>query len=518
MTICIAIIAAWFTVAYAKQPLLEAHGFRQTQTAITAYWMLHEGWQLDYQTPVGGYPWSIPFEFPIYQSIVALIAWLGNFNLDPVGRLVSFAFLIACAWPAFVITRKLQLRSEVAWVFCALLWSSPLYLFWGRTFMIETTAIFFAFAAIPYALDMRDPDPRWQSVLLFMFWAILGLLQKVTTSISVLMIMGIVLVVVHLKNFGLRLPSWKKIFQVFVAFSIPVIIAGLWSYYTDMVKGQSALGIDLTSSALTKWNFGTIDQRLTPEVWGSIIWNRALLVNAAGFLGVALLTGIFITGERRIKSIVLTLLILFLLPILIFTNLHFVHDYYQVSSVIFLLGAIAVAIIYLFPDSMGKYPVIPGITWIFVISNLFFFVTGYGQNVHIPLSPTTTPTLAVSEAIRTNIPEDSGIVIFGADWNSEISYYSERKSFSVPEWSSSYDVAWKDPASFLGDKELGAVVYCIEENKPFPNLTQILERPDIKQQPNLFKVENCYLWIPKAESITLPSRNKTLLPMNFLDN
>ena len=55
-TIIIAIFAAWVAVYFADQPILEAHSFRQTQTALTAYWINREGWQLAYQTPVAGYP------------------------------------------------------------------------------------------------------------------------------------------------------------------------------------------------------------------------------------------------------------------------------------------------------------------------------------------------------------------------------------------------------------------------------------------------------------------------------
>ena len=63
--------AAFFALYYIHQPLIESHAFRQTQTALTSYWMLEEGWKIAYQTPVVGFPWAIPFEFPLYQSLVA---------------------------------------------------------------------------------------------------------------------------------------------------------------------------------------------------------------------------------------------------------------------------------------------------------------------------------------------------------------------------------------------------------------------------------------------------------------
>lgn len=245
LTVFTAIIALVLSIHYADQPILEFHGFRQIQTAMTSYWIMREGWQLDYQTPVAGYPWSIPFEFPIYQSIVALVAYVGNFPLDPTGRFVSLAFLFACVLPAFNIARRLRLPPEAPWVFSALLWSSPIYLFWGRTFMIETAAIFFTFAAIPPVLDLFEEHPRWRSVLLFMFWITLGLLQKITTALPVIIVMSLLTAVSHVRTFGVRLPAWQKIIQVLIAFAVPVIISGLWSSYTDAVRQQNILGMGL---------------------------------------------------------------------------------------------------------------------------------------------------------------------------------------------------------------------------------------------------------------------------------
>ena len=196
----VAVIASYVALFHADQPLLEREAFRQTQTALTSYWMIKEGWQLAYQTPMLGYPWTIPLEFPFYQSIVAFITLTTGFSLDAVGRLVSFGFSLACAWPAFAIARRLKLTSTVAWIFCALLWSSPQYLYWGRTFLMETAAVFFTLAAVPYALDLRDHSPKWSSVLLFGMFASLGLLQKGTTAAPVLLVLGLLICITHLRR------------------------------------------------------------------------------------------------------------------------------------------------------------------------------------------------------------------------------------------------------------------------------------------------------------------------------
>ena len=86
LAVTVATVTISIALYYSGQPLLEDNAWRQTQTALTSYWMLKEGWQLAYQTPVLGYPWEIPLEFPIFQTIVAFVVWLADLPLDPTGR------------------------------------------------------------------------------------------------------------------------------------------------------------------------------------------------------------------------------------------------------------------------------------------------------------------------------------------------------------------------------------------------------------------------------------------------
>src|SRR5262249_18342164 len=73
------------------QPLLDQYAFRQTQTALTSYWLMRGGPIFAYETPVLGFPWSIPFEFPLYQLLAAALSLVGV-PLDAAGRIVSFVF------------------------------------------------------------------------------------------------------------------------------------------------------------------------------------------------------------------------------------------------------------------------------------------------------------------------------------------------------------------------------------------------------------------------------------------
>lgn len=122
--------------------LSDRHGFRQTQTAISAYYMLQGPWSLAYETPVAGPPWSIPFEFPLYQWVVAATVLVSHLPLNQAGRLVSIVFFLLTLWPLSSILRRMNLTPAHRFLIGALILASPFYVFWSRTFMIESAALF----------------------------------------------------------------------------------------------------------------------------------------------------------------------------------------------------------------------------------------------------------------------------------------------------------------------------------------------------------------------------------------
>src|SRR5207247_957809 len=117
-------------------------GFRQTQTALTAYWLAQGGPWLAYETPVLGYPWTVPLEFPVYQLLTAVLTLVG-IPIDVGGRLVSFAFFVGALGPLWLLLRTLDFPRSTRLIVSILFLASPLYIFYARTLMIESTAVFF---------------------------------------------------------------------------------------------------------------------------------------------------------------------------------------------------------------------------------------------------------------------------------------------------------------------------------------------------------------------------------------
>ena len=231
-----------------------------------------------------------------------------------------------------------------------------------------------------------------------------------------------------------------------------------------------------------------------------------------------------IFAAPKIKSVLLAALVLFALPVFIFFNLHFNHEYYQASSLVFLIVALALASLYGPPQALRAYPIAPLIVIFLVASNLHHFTKIYGTSVRTPAvffwrDPSSL--LGVADVVRRYSPERSGIVVFGTDWNSTIAYYSRRKSFTVPswpnaDWDKQYNSVWKDPKAYLGGNPIGALVFCEKGDRP--NLRQIMERPEAKGTQKFFKVGSCYIWLPYAPSDVLTFDNQLLTPVTFFED
>jgi hypothetical protein len=102
ITLAHALFVLWIGIS---KPILDLYYFRQTQTALTAYWLWRGGPWLAYETPVLGFPWSVPIEFPLYQGLVASLRAIG-IPIEIGGRLISFRFYLASLWPLWLLFRS----------------------------------------------------------------------------------------------------------------------------------------------------------------------------------------------------------------------------------------------------------------------------------------------------------------------------------------------------------------------------------------------------------------------------
>lgn len=463
----------WFFIDTASLPLLDAHGFRQTQTAISVWYMLNSSSWLIYPTPVLGYPWIIPFEAPVYQWTVALLASFIPFELDTVGRITSSLYLLGGLAIGFLTLRRLFPRPTIIpSVFVALMIASPLYAFWSRTFMIETASVFWGCVFV-YGVGEFSHRPRVLTWAIGFTGCLLCGLAKATTWPGFAIAAGALYAYQWREQLRSMLSgneSWW-LFRRFVRDAAPLvsmvfvtaIVLFAWVEISDTFKSLSEIGRRTTSDSLQGWNFGPLEQRYSSQFWVEIVLQRAL-PEALGLLWFVPIGMIAMKiGSKRHLSISAACVCLFLVPMMLFTNLHIRHDYYQVSNSIFLIAAAAIVmggVIDNFSVRRRFGWLAAGVLVLVLLSQYLEFYKGY-HRMAVANSPEAIQ-MQVALGARNLVAEDTALVVFGLDWSSEMHYYAQRKGIAFPHWAPAEHIPnfRHTPERYFGELPLGGIIDC----------------------------------------------------------
>ena len=441
------------------KPLLDLHYFRQTQTALSAYWILNGGPWLAYETPVLGYPWAIPFEFPVYQLFVAGVAWLGV-PLDVAGRLVGFGFFLAMLWPLRMLYYATGLGRATYLATSILYLTSPLYLYWSRTFLMESCALFFSLAWLALTARYFERPGRY-TALAALASGCLAILTKSTTFPAFAAVGGLLILFRLWESWRLgdpraRLLRMSAVMMINLLF--PFIVGILWVWYSDHIKNANVFGQMLKSDALAGWNFGNLGQRLSSVLWIDTVRNRIFPDILGRFVFISLIVlGATLTSRRTLAAAVVAL-IGFAIPILAFTNLHIVHNYYQNANAIFLIAAIGLGIGRIFDSSQRAAAVV--LLVILAAGELSFFYAHFAPLLTQDYSQNRL--LRIAQLARKETNEHASLIVIGDDWASAIPYLSNRKSLALPGFTPKplLEAVFNSPQHFLGDSPIGAIVYC----------------------------------------------------------
>lgn len=402
--------------------LLDRYEFRQLQTALSTYWIAQEGWQLDYPLPLFGPPWSAPMEFPVYQVIVATLHSLTGLPLEQTGRLTSILMLLATLPALYDLLSLADLKPSRRLIVLTVVLTSPVYLFYARTFMIETTALCFSvwFLAL---LRRSLANPAWPWVAATALAGTLAALTKITTFL----VFGIPALALTVA--ALRRPAATVRRSALAALVPAVVSLGLgwwWVRHADAVKDSNPFTGFLTARELHGWNFGTWNLRFDASFWIHIQENIVGYNLAEGALALALLCAVFAPARSRRLAAVAVLG--FASGPLVFANLYHLHDYYYAANSLLLLAAAGLMLAAAWDD-----PRLPrGTNWLVLGLVLAFqlhaFYRGYQSHHRHPAPP--PPELAAT--IRNAVPADGVVLIYGADWNPLLPYYFQRRALMVP--------------------------------------------------------------------------------------
>jgi hypothetical protein len=418
-------------------------------------YLIKDGLRLDYPTPLLGKPWSVPLEFPLYQSAVAVIAQATRLPIEQAGRAVGLAFFYLMLPAAYLLLGRLGLAPSRRLVALCLVLASPVYLFYSRTVLIESTAL---------CLSV------W---FLWGYWAALA--QRSRLGGAVALICGGLAAMVKLTTFAVFLPpavlitalelrsvrpapgsTWRPFARVFAAALVlgggPFAAGIIWSHHADAVKALNPLAGFLLSPAQAAWGMGGLAQRFAPGFWAKIFstWTGGVL----GLVGQTVL-GIFaLMPQPQSRWRFVALMACFLAGPLAFANFYFIHDYYFYESGLFLLAAAGLALDRVLDASLLARPA----RWAIVLVVIAAGFLTYSQTYYTLIPGNAARTSELARALKLVTKTDDVIIIYGQDWNPLVPYFSGRRALMFPGSTQDNTAAQETAFANLKGERVGALV------------------------------------------------------------
>jgi hypothetical protein len=414
------------------QPLLEGyHVFRQTQTAYPARIFSEEGIDLlQPRVPVLGEPFEIPFEFPLFQAGTSLLMDLGVGETISL-RLGGFLCFVATALLLYGLLRRVGGRNVALCALVAFCFF-PFSLVWSRTSMIEYLATAGAVGWAWGVVAWRE-NRRPISGALALAAGLVGMLVKPTTAVFWI-----------LPALGYRLPETsagparrrRAQLETSALVVLPILAALAWTRHADAVKAATQTTEWLTSRELRDWNLGTFDQRFERDTWETIIdrIRGTVLLSLWIFVPVAIIAG-FRSRERRFwLGIAATVL----LPLLVFTNLYYVHEYYLAAITPGLAAIVGLGAAHVW-SVLPRNRVVLAVA---VLSGALLVLVSLARGGHYWYGTETTirepQNLPLARELEAVTKPDDLVAVVGLDWSPAVLYHARRRGHMVVDENESF--------------------------------------------------------------------------------
>ncbi len=424
-------VAAWQLTNSWHASILDRYEFRQLQTALSVFWMKQEGLKLDYPTPLFGPPWTIPMEFPTYQWIVTLLSNGTGLHLEQAGRLVSLLFYAAMLPAAYGLLGLAGLARPRRLLALAIVVGTPVYLFYPRTVMIESTALCLAVWFL-YALHRTLATRHGGWLAATCAFALLAALTKITTF-TLYALPAAILTLAAMRRAatgpdGFR-PARAAVPGLLAALPVAFALGATWWWVArgDALKHSNPFTGFLASSELHRWNYGSPGLRLELSFWMQLVKNVTENVLSEGAVALGLVAATFAAPAAR-RAALVGVAGFFAGP-LIFANLYHVHDYYYTANALLLAGGAGLLI----ASAWDNPRLTAGARWTLLAVVLLLQYRAFDRGYHYYYWKEAPPPPAMPAVIRATTPPDGVLLVYGWDWDPLMAYYAQRRTIMVPD-------------------------------------------------------------------------------------
>ncbi|MEO5358132.1 MAG: hypothetical protein H7844_12655 [Nitrospirae bacterium YQR-1] len=424
-----------------NSPITESHAYRQTQTALTIRNFVMEGIKIfNYETPLFGPPWQIPFEFPTFQLTAALLMKLGISNIDLAGRITGIFYFYISVLYLYLIT-KLVFKEKQLPVFILFYYLfNPFNIYWSRTCMIDYCSVAFSLGYLLFFIQWLKKQDKLSFFYLSTLFGIFAYLTKITTVFAFLPLMIFLVIYFFIKGnddtaelfLNISLKKNKRFFAfLLIIFIIPFVAGYSWVMYADYVKNSSPFTSWLTSKNMAHWNYGTFKQRLEIKNWLRI--KDYLHVMVPAYLVCFLPFGILYALKHRKETALLFFSTLSgsFFVIIVFFNLYTIHNYYLMAISPLVSIMIGISLYAFFYKFTRRNSIVVFITVVFITLTVF---PKFVAELTFPLTQNKYQTKrTISDFLKLITTENEYTIITGPDWYPKILYYANRKGFMLCE-------------------------------------------------------------------------------------
>ncbi|MBV8467266.1 MAG: glycosyltransferase family 39 protein [Burkholderiales bacterium] len=367
-------------------PIDDPHSWRQADTAQYADSFYRHGVDL-LQPRVNwmGPSATLAFEFPLPEAVMA---WAYHaFGHDLMyARLVTLLCFAGAAWYLFLIVRRFS-NDAFALLSAAIYLFLPLSLYYSRAVHVDFAAVFFAHAMCYHMLRFADAA---------------GVGDALAAALAAVLAFLIKAPYVFYFALPIALHTWHagqvRRLLLLALIGAPGVLGFLWwRQYSDAVNGAvpdwSFIPGYRKMVDMSAWYFGPASMRTDPAVWARL-WSRLTheVATKAGFwigvFGAAAACLPRLNAHRPALRLLYAWLFGVAIYVLVFLNLNFIHDYYQmpllaVCAVFIALGVAAP--LWLFPASrMRQARASAAFLGVVVVFSCWLFANKYGYKADLP--------------------------------------------------------------------------------------------------------------------------------------
>jgi hypothetical protein len=381
LIILFVIIAGTHIISAAYLGINGAHAFRQADVYANILGLLDQKNFNLYDLFTPRQPWGNKaiFDFPLYSYLVAKAS--GLFGIDPLVtvRYINLLIWSLTAYSGFRLSRFLGYELS-GLVFISLLASSPLFLHYFSVPLPDNLALMLSLCAVVIVLEKSKSRVALSIAFLLLMAAAL-----IKSPIPFVFIVFMSVFLMYSQQ-HYKAGSFSDIVNKHGDFYVFLFLCLIATLIIEAYRGRM---IDELSSKshIWHWYFGDLKLRISSDFWSRIIgrfneWGPG----SFSYLTLCTFAASLLVGRGRIQlAILLAACSAFLAGWLIFANVYYVHDYYQLSVAVIIFVAFSVSISSLI-HALLKYQLaakfIPGaFSFIVAFAFLYQFATAKSYSI-----------------------------------------------------------------------------------------------------------------------------------------